>query len=54
MQLTILNERNLLSLHVEFDGVITLNEPYKTLVPTSLYRVSGFLDLHSQSLNGWR
>lgn len=23
-------------------GVITLNEPYETLVPTSLYHVSGF------------
>ncbi|KAI5335670.1 hypothetical protein L3X38_025804 [Prunus dulcis] len=41
MQLIILNERNLLSLHVELDGISTLNEPYKTLVPTSLYHCHG-------------
>ncbi|CAL8152636.1 unnamed protein product [Prunus armeniaca] len=29
------------SMKLEFDGVITLNEPYKTLVPASLYHCHG-------------
>ena len=31
-------------------GVVTLNEPYETLVPTSLYHVGASFFIHPRSL----